>query len=359
MTVDTGAVSAAASIAKPEAKSETAPQDANAVMPPPSSTASSHKDSTTNASASSPATGNEPSKPSASSPSNATSQNPVVPLTLPPPFPTPIFSLPYRIVYAVATQDTVLIYDTQQSSPLCVVSNLHFATFTDLAWSTDGSTLLLSSSDGFCSAVTFEKGELGTVYKGQTGVDFASPRKNEAKKSAAYAPNATITSSMPPTTIPLPSPSPASTILTATSTAATPATTSANSVSGPTPTMTSLPVTALDMSSGGCFAFSTPPDTPLNTTSQSSLFGQACSTFPGQLREGSAILGKRRISASKGAGGSQRSGQEQTASSAASPSAQQKSTESQPISSNVDKSQDGQQKAKKKRRIAPTPVNQP
>jgi len=48
--------------------------------------------------------------------------------------PAPAFALPYRIVYAVATQDSVLVYDTQQQTPLCVVSNLHFATFTDLTW---------------------------------------------------------------------------------------------------------------------------------------------------------------------------------------------------------------------------------
>jgi chromatin assembly factor 1 subunit B len=48
--------------------------------------------------------------------------------------PPPAFALPYRVVYAVATQDAVLVYDTQQQVPLCVVSNLHFATFTDLTW---------------------------------------------------------------------------------------------------------------------------------------------------------------------------------------------------------------------------------
>lgn len=48
--------------------------------------------------------------------------------------PTPAFALPYRMVYAVATQDAVLVYDTHQQTPLCVVSNLHFATFTDLTW---------------------------------------------------------------------------------------------------------------------------------------------------------------------------------------------------------------------------------
>jgi chromatin assembly factor 1 subunit B len=53
---------------------------------------------------------------------------------LPPPGPVPAFGLPYRIVYAVATQDAVHLYDTQQQTPLCVVSNLHYATFTDLTW---------------------------------------------------------------------------------------------------------------------------------------------------------------------------------------------------------------------------------
>lgn len=48
--------------------------------------------------------------------------------------PAPAFALPYRMVYAVATQDAILVYDTQQQTPLCVVSNLHFATFTDLTW---------------------------------------------------------------------------------------------------------------------------------------------------------------------------------------------------------------------------------
>jgi chromatin assembly factor 1 subunit B len=53
--------------------------------------------------------------------------------------PPPAFALPYRMVYAVATQDSVLLYDTQQTTPLCIISNLHFATFTDLTWFVLGS----------------------------------------------------------------------------------------------------------------------------------------------------------------------------------------------------------------------------
>lgn len=50
------------------------------------------------------------------------------------PGPKSAFALSHRMIYAVATQDSVLLYDTQQQSPICVVSNLHCATFTDLAW---------------------------------------------------------------------------------------------------------------------------------------------------------------------------------------------------------------------------------
>lgn len=58
------------------------------------------------------------------------------------PGPPMAFSLPYRMVYAVATQDSVLLYDTQQQTPLCIVSNLHCATFTDLTWYVSHPTLI-------------------------------------------------------------------------------------------------------------------------------------------------------------------------------------------------------------------------
>ncbi|ODV89857.1 hypothetical protein CANCADRAFT_26767 [Tortispora caseinolytica NRRL Y-17796] len=80
----------------------------------------------------------------------------------------PAFALPYRLIFAVATQDSVLVYDTQQTTPLCYISNLHYAAFTDLSWSPDGNTLLISSNDGFCSAVSFEPGEIGERYSEDT-----------------------------------------------------------------------------------------------------------------------------------------------------------------------------------------------
>ena len=45
-----------------------------------------------------------------------------------------VFNLPYRMYFAVATQDAVLLYDTQQTGPVAVFVGLHYAGFTDLAW---------------------------------------------------------------------------------------------------------------------------------------------------------------------------------------------------------------------------------
>ena len=51
-----------------------------------------------------------------------------------PPSENGIFALKKRSIYAVATHETILIYDTQQASPICMFGSLHFAAFTDLAW---------------------------------------------------------------------------------------------------------------------------------------------------------------------------------------------------------------------------------
>ncbi|CCO36234.1 putative WD repeat-containing protein C26H5,03 [Rhizoctonia solani AG-1 IB] len=67
-----------------------------------------------------------------------------------------VFALPYRMLFAVATQDTVMIYDTQQTGPICMFSNLHYSSFTDMAWAPDGQSLMLASSDGYCSLVVFD-----------------------------------------------------------------------------------------------------------------------------------------------------------------------------------------------------------
>lgn len=45
-----------------------------------------------------------------------------------------LFNLPYRLVFAVASEDSVLFYDTEQSFPFGYVSNIHYHTLSDVSW---------------------------------------------------------------------------------------------------------------------------------------------------------------------------------------------------------------------------------
>ncbi|XP_011173368.1 chromatin assembly factor 1 subunit B [Solenopsis invicta] len=83
--------------------------------------------------------------------------------------PTALIPLPYRMVFAVATQSSILLYDTQQTSPIGVISLIHYGRLNDLSWSSDGKILIACSSDGYCSIIHFEESELGKIYKKDSG----------------------------------------------------------------------------------------------------------------------------------------------------------------------------------------------
>lgn len=72
-----------------------------------------------------------------------------------------LFKLPYKMVFAVATQDAVVIYSTDDLQPLGMLSNLHYLTITDLCWELDGYGIVVSSADGFCSVISFDHGVFG------------------------------------------------------------------------------------------------------------------------------------------------------------------------------------------------------
>ncbi len=71
------------------------------------------------------------------------------------------FTLPYRLMWAVATLDNVYVYDSQHPHPLAVIANMHMDRLTDIAWSASGRTLLLSSYDGYCTLVHLDAGDVG------------------------------------------------------------------------------------------------------------------------------------------------------------------------------------------------------
>ncbi|KAJ5131048.1 Chromatin assembly factor 1 subunit B [Penicillium bovifimosum] len=216
----------------------------------------------------------------------------------PSPSSAPVFALPYRIVYAVATQDAVLVYDTQQETPLCIVSNLHFATFTDLTWSSDGLTLIMSSSDGFCSTLSFAPGELGQPYNGPTSVSHntnsTTPVNNTTPlatpmhaSSPHVVPSPVKTTHTPTNTGPAPPASPArSTSACSVATQSSSQPTPAAVMNNPTPTLGNVPsVTATHSAHPPALPLTTPPQTPVSSVPQTGN-GPAATV---------SVLGKREV----------------------------------------------------------------
>ncbi|KAL3646996.1 hypothetical protein CASFOL_009168 [Castilleja foliolosa] len=72
------------------------------------------------------------------------------------------FNLPYRYIFAVATLNSLYVYDTESIQPIVIVAGVHYASITDIAWSPAGNYLALSSQDGYCTLLEFENQELGS-----------------------------------------------------------------------------------------------------------------------------------------------------------------------------------------------------
>lgn len=76
--------------------------------------------------------------------------------------PEPFKGFTYRMIFAVVCANEILFYDTDAlTRPFATVEGLHCAEHTDVAWSEDGLTVMLSSVDGYVSVITFAKEDLG------------------------------------------------------------------------------------------------------------------------------------------------------------------------------------------------------
>lgn len=69
----------------------------------------------------------------------------------------------YRMMYVVVTLNSVMLYDTQQMTPIAVVHRLHYADLTDCSWSTDGTGIIVTSLDGYCSVLQLNEHEMGQL----------------------------------------------------------------------------------------------------------------------------------------------------------------------------------------------------
>ena len=93
--------------------------------------------------------------------------------------------LPYRFVFAVCGIEGVAIYDTDETNPIAMVSAIHYAAITDCAWSSDGTCLVVTSTDGYASMITFDADELGERASAEDVPADVAPMLPTARVSAA------------------------------------------------------------------------------------------------------------------------------------------------------------------------------
>lgn len=79
--------------------------------------------------------------------------------------PENLLDLPYRYIFAIATEDSLYFYDTQALMPFSFINGIHYSNLSDLSWSSNGRLVILTSIDGFCTFVSFKEGELGEIYQ--------------------------------------------------------------------------------------------------------------------------------------------------------------------------------------------------
>ncbi|KAL3235291.1 Chromatin assembly factor 1 subunit p60 [Nakaseomyces bracarensis] len=94
----------------------------------------------------------------------------------------PYIDLPYKLVFAVATTNQVLFYDTESPEPISIVSNLHYTPLTDIAWSAKGDMVMVSSTDGFCSAISIDSTLFGEQIDRPASVKEVKTEDEEPKR---------------------------------------------------------------------------------------------------------------------------------------------------------------------------------
>ena len=67
-------------------------------------------------------------------------------------------------MFAIATEDSVFLYDTQRLIPFAYATGIHYSNLSDLSWSSDAKYLMVTSIDGFSTFLLFKEDELGIVY---------------------------------------------------------------------------------------------------------------------------------------------------------------------------------------------------
>ena len=95
--------------------------------------------------------------------------------------------LPYRVIFAIMTVDTVILHDSQSRAPFMYVDNLHYDNLTSLCWTPDGKSMVVSSMEGYNTFIVLPS-KLGTPttipeeVTGRTSPVLKKPKAPKAPK---------------------------------------------------------------------------------------------------------------------------------------------------------------------------------
>ena len=68
------------------------------------------------------------------------------------------------MIFAVATIDQVIIYDTSSIIPMAILKSIHYDCINDLTWMSSN-ILMAASSDGFCSFTQIQHQLTGDILE--------------------------------------------------------------------------------------------------------------------------------------------------------------------------------------------------
>ena len=93
--------------------------------------------------------------------------------------------LPYRVIFAIMTVDTVVLHDSQSRAPFMYVDNLHYDNLTSLCWTPDGKSMVVSSMEGYNTFILLPSkiGDQTSIPEEVTGRESPVLKKPKAPKA--------------------------------------------------------------------------------------------------------------------------------------------------------------------------------
>jgi chromatin assembly factor 1 subunit B len=98
---------------------------------------------------------------------------------------SPLIESQFKFLFSVATYQEIYVYSTCQTTPLYILSNVHYASFTDMSWHSNGQLLAASSMDGFVTFMQIEESKAIVVQNAGIINRFTRGIKENYRSGAA------------------------------------------------------------------------------------------------------------------------------------------------------------------------------